>query len=209
MKFLKLAFIYKKHDTFRCVTFLYTKSMTLSKNTLSDTALVNPVNPGPFNPPAQGTGSQIEAAKDVWRDTKFTFELCQATENALIAQAVDATNATYLAALRNVDSSRYGDSIRSLTQHLYSIYRRITPQQVKLRELELYNIPFDLLLPVDSIFNAVDDLMELSEHAGIPMTPDQSVNLGYVIFARQPILLALGTKKSGRQDLAQYENSPP
>ena len=50
-------------------------------------------------------------------------------------------------------------------------------------------MPFDLSLPVDSIFNAIDDLMELSEHAGIPMTADQSVNLAYVIFARQPILL--------------------
>ena len=32
MKCLKLVFIYKKHDTFRYVTFLYTKSYTLRKN---------------------------------------------------------------------------------------------------------------------------------------------------------------------------------
>ena len=157
--------------------------------TLSETAFVTPVNPGPFNPPAQGTGPQIEAAKDVWRDTKFTFELCQTTEKALIAQVVDAIDATYLAALRNVNTSQYGDSIHALTQHLYTTYGRITPQQVKSRELELYNLPFDISLPVDSIFNAIDDLMELSDHAGIPMTADQSVNLAYVIFARQPILL--------------------
>ena len=31
MNFLKLAFIYKKHDTLRYVTFLYTKSWTLRK----------------------------------------------------------------------------------------------------------------------------------------------------------------------------------
>ena len=31
MKFLKLAFIYKKHDTLRYMTFLYTKSQTLCK----------------------------------------------------------------------------------------------------------------------------------------------------------------------------------
>ena len=31
MKFLKLAFIFKKHDTLRYVTFLYTKSKTLRK----------------------------------------------------------------------------------------------------------------------------------------------------------------------------------
>ena len=32
MKILKLAFIYKNHDTLRYVMFLYTKSQTLRKN---------------------------------------------------------------------------------------------------------------------------------------------------------------------------------
>ena len=32
--------------------------------TLSATVFINPVSPDPFNPPAQGTGAQIEAAKD-------------------------------------------------------------------------------------------------------------------------------------------------
>ena len=32
MTFLKLAFMYKKHDTLLYVTFLYTKSRTLRKN---------------------------------------------------------------------------------------------------------------------------------------------------------------------------------
>ena len=156
--------------------------------TLSATAFVTPLNPGPFDPPVLGTGPQIEAAKDVWREGKFTFELCQATEKAIIAKVVDAVDATYLAALQNVNTSRYGDSILALTQHLYSTYGRITPQQVKSRDMELYNMPFDLSFPFDSIFNVVDDLMELSEHAGIPMTADQSVNLAYDIFAHQPIL---------------------
>ena len=65
----------------------------------------------------------------------------------------------------------------------------MTPQQVKLHKLEPYNTPFDLSLPVESIFNAVNDLMEPSEQAGILMTADQSVNLAYVIFVRQPIPL--------------------
>ena len=62
--------------------------------TLSATAFVSPTNPGPFNPPAQGTGAQIEAAKDFWCDMNFTFELCQATEKALIAQEVNSVDAT-------------------------------------------------------------------------------------------------------------------
>ena len=50
---------------------------------------VSPGNPGPFLPPAAGTGPQIEAARDVWRGLKQDFEVCQATDKALIAQLVE------------------------------------------------------------------------------------------------------------------------
>ena len=157
--------------------------------TLSPTPFTVPNNPGPFAPPAAGTGPQIEAAKDVWRDEKTTFELCQATEKALIAQVVDAVDATYLAALRNADTSRYGDSIRLLVEHLFSTYGKITPQQIKIREGQVFNMSFNMNLPVDAVFNAVDDLYELSDHAQMPMTYDQCINLAYMVFARQPVLL--------------------
>ena len=157
--------------------------------TILATPYAHPGNPGVFNPPPQGTGPQIEAAQDVWRNAHLTFKTTQATEKALMAQVVDAIDATYLAALRNSNTSCYGDSIRALTDHLFATYGRISPQQVKTRELEIFNIPYDLSQPVDVIFNAIDDLLELADHAGIPMSPDQLVNLAYVIFARQPILL--------------------
>ena len=60
-------------------------------------------------------------------------------------------------------------------------------------------MPLYLSFPVDSIFNAADDLMELSEQACIPITANQSVNLAYVIFARQPILL---------QDISAWHKKP-
>ena len=56
---------------------------TLTNNVL----FVTPQNPGPFAPPAGATGAQIEAAKDVsWKELCNTFQICQATEQALIAQ---------------------------------------------------------------------------------------------------------------------------
>ena len=33
---------------------------------------ISPGNPGPFIPPATGTGPQIEAARDVWKESKQT-----------------------------------------------------------------------------------------------------------------------------------------
>jgi hypothetical protein len=56
---------------------------------------VSPGNTGPFLPPLAGTGPQIEGAKDVWKELKQTFELCQATEKALIAQVVESIDPIY------------------------------------------------------------------------------------------------------------------
>ena len=46
---------------------------------------VTPINPSVFAPPAAGTATQIDAAKDIWKETKLSFKLMQATEKALIA----------------------------------------------------------------------------------------------------------------------------
>ena len=53
------------------------------------TAWVTPPNPGPFVPPTTGTSAQLAAARTVWLESQHQFEVCQATEKALIAQVVD------------------------------------------------------------------------------------------------------------------------
>lgn len=160
---------------------------------------VSPGNPGPFAPPAAGTAPQIEAAKDVWKDLKQTFELCQATEKALIAQVVETTDPIYLRALLNRATGQYSSNIRDLLGHLFDTYGKITPQQVKAKEMELYNMHYDISQPVDTVFNSIDDLSELSDHAGSPMSPQQMIDLAYVIFAKQPIL---------QQDLRLWNRKP-
>jgi hypothetical protein len=149
---------------------------------------VTPGNPGPFVPPAGGTGPQIEAAKDVWKDSKQTFELCQATEKALIAQIVETIDPIYLRALLNRATGQYSSSIRALLLHLFTTYGRITPQQVKAKEMELLNMHYDISQPVDNVFNSIDDLSDLAESANSPMSHQQLIDLAYVIFAKQPIL---------------------
>ena len=96
--------------------------------TLLATPFVKPGNLCPFDPPCEGTASQINAVNEVWQKTNFTFNLCQATKKALIAQVTNAVNATYLAALCNINMSCYGKSIQTLVQHLFATYGKITPQ---------------------------------------------------------------------------------
>lgn len=168
--------------------------------TLADTVpWVSPANPGPFVPPANGTGPQIEAAKDVWRELKLSFDLCQATEKALIAQVVASIDPIYLRALLNRTTGQYSTDIRAVLLHLFTTHGKITPQQVKAKEMSTFNMHYDISQPVDTVFNTIDDLADLAEHANSPMTPQQLVNMAYVIFARQPIL---------QQDLRLWNRRP-
>jgi hypothetical protein len=105
---------------------------------------VSPGNPAPFVPPLAGTGPQIEAAKDVWKELKQTFKLCQATEKALIAQVVKTIDPIYLQALLNCSTGKYSLHIPDLLYHLFTTYGKITPQQVKAKEMELCNMHYDI-----------------------------------------------------------------
>jgi hypothetical protein len=83
--------------------------------------------------------------------------------------------------------------------HLLTTYGRITPQQVKAKEMELYNMHYGISQPVDTVFNCIDDLFELADHAASPMSVRQMIDIAYVIFAKEPIL---------QQDLRLWNRKP-
>jgi hypothetical protein len=162
---------------------------------------VHPVNPGPFVPPGPppGTAAQIEAARDVWRELKQTFELYQATEKALVALIVEAIDLIYLRALLNRATGQYSTHIRAVLNHLFATHGKITPQQVTAKQQAVYTMHYDISQPVDAVFNAIEDLSDLSEHATSPMSAQQQIDLAYVILAREPIL---------QQDIRHWNRRP-
>ena len=122
-------------------------------------------NPCPFVlPPAAGTGPQIEAARDVWRGLKQEFEICQATDKALIAQLVEAIDPIYLRAMLYRTRGQYADSIRDVLSQLFLTYGKVTPQQIKAKEMSVYNMRYNIVQPVDTVFNSVNDLLDLADH---------------------------------------------
>ena len=149
---------------------------------------VTPVNPPPFVPPAGATAAQLEAAREAWRERRLAFDICQATEKALIALLVEAIDPIYLRALLNRTTGQYSSDIRAVLLHLFATHGKVTPQQIKTKELNIYNMSFDISQPVDTVFNVIEDLSDLAENGGSTMTASQMMNLAFVIFSKQPIL---------------------
>ena len=136
-------------------------------------------------------GSQIEAARDVWCDLKQEFEVCQATDKALIAQLVEAIDPIYLSAMLNRTTGQYTGSIGAIIAQLFHTYGKVTPQQIKAKEMELYNMHYDIIQPVHTVFNCINNLSDLADHAmsPSPMSEQQMIDLAHVIFANCPLLL--------------------
>jgi hypothetical protein len=105
------------------------------------------------------------------------FEICQATEKALVAQIVEAVDPIYIRALLNRATGQYSSSIRAVVTHLFTTHGKIMPQQVKAKEQEAYGMHYIILQPVDTVFNNINDLSDLEEHANSPMSAQQQIDL--------------------------------
>jgi len=125
--------------------------------------------------PRQQRKSRLPGMSDVSSNTRLK-SVKQATEKALIAQIVDALDPIYLRALLNQATGQHASSIRAVLLHLFATYGKITPQQVKAKDMAIYNTHYSIVLPVDTVFNAIHHLVfDLAEHGNFPLT-SQSVD---------------------------------
>ena len=71
---------------------------------------------------------------------------------------------------------------------LFDLYRQFYEQDPDAAGCEAY-IRDRLIKEQSVIFTAIDELVELAAHANIPMTNDQAMQLAYIVFAKNPLLL--------------------
>jgi hypothetical protein len=78
--------------------------------------------------------------------------------------------------------------MRAMLVHLFTTYGKITPQQVSAKQQAAYAMLYDITLPVDTVFNTIEDLADLADHATSPMSAQQQIDMAYVILSREPLL---------------------
>ena len=74
-----------------------------------------------------------------------------------------------------------------LLNHLLTSYRKIKEQELQTKFDETIHISYRITDPINNIFNAVKDLVELAELTGYPYTKIQQANIGYLIVTKQRI----------------------
>ena len=169
---------------------------------------IRPKNPGPFrlvidstNPAPKRTRAQTVGTASETDDPSVTFTAadiaqqkatheetlrlyleCQAVEQALRVQLIEAIDSIYLDALRNSDTDMIHDSLPKIMDHLMKNYGQVTLEDMHDKEQEVISMTYDPNTPVDTVFSAVDKFRDLCILTEQPKTDAQLTNIAYIIF---------------------------
>lgn len=109
-------------------------------------------------------------------------------EKALKQQLVTALDPMYLEAVRDRTSNTLTITVYEVMQHLFDNYGDVTPEVFQARETIVKSSTYDPLTPIDTLFKEIEDLVDLSGRAHVPMTPAQAVSIGYIILWKTGVL---------------------
>ena len=102
-------------------------------------------------------------------------------QRALVQHILEAIDSKYLSAISNRVTCQVSVEIRALILHLFRIYGKITPQQLRVKREAVEQMDYTIDEPISIIFDAVEDLVKIVELDGRPYSPDQIVDIGYII----------------------------
>ena len=114
----------------------------------------------------QATTSVITAAEvavqKAAHDTEVKkFYECQTVEQALRTQIIEAIDADYLDALRNINTYMINELIPEIFEYLQVNYGQITAEVMVEKEYELTNYAYDPQVPVNKVFSQITTFQDL------------------------------------------------
>ena len=151
------------------------------------TPFVIPGHTGPLRVVHGATQYEIALAKTMHEESTQTFQTYQLVQRALVQQVLEAIETKYLSSIRNRVTGQVPAEIRALVLHLFRIYGKITPQQLRGKREAVEQMDYKIDEPIAIIFDAIEDLVEISELPGSPYTADQVVDIGYIVLSKNRI----------------------
>ena len=144
-------------------------------NTLSAAPFVPPQNPGPIPiVPAGSTGAQITILTDTHAREAKLFHEYNNTDKALKQLLLGAVDDMFTRALKNRYIGYANVTTKELLAHLFTTYGRISGSDLRNNEASM-NMPYDVNLPIEVLFDQIEDGLDLADAGSHPYTPEQIV----------------------------------
>ena len=128
-----------------------------------------------------------------------TFLNYHQAQRSLVQQVISTIDTKYLTIICNRITGQVTFEIRALILHLFLVYGKFTAQKLHKMYDDKATMDYNLVDPINIIFNAVDDFFETAELLGRPYLPTQVVNLTYMIVSSQ-LIFRLDNQRWLRKD---------
>ena len=182
------------------LAFYFTPAEYLSIHTA--TAFARPTDPGVFTPTQNGgiatraggpivalTAADIATQQVAHDQQKREYNEVQAVELVLRKQIIMAIDDEYLQPLRDPVSDTIQCSILDIFSFLKTTYGRLSPGQLKEKEMLIDNFVYDPATNVDTVFNAIQAFNELCVLLNNAKSDTQLVTYAYLIFQKNGIFM--------------------
>ena len=148
---------------------------------------IPPVHPGILKLVNPTTQYDIVITNMIHNEEVRNFQSYQLIQLALVQKLLEVVEDKYLSTLWKRITGQILLNIRDLILHVFRVCNKINPQQLKSKydAVEAVSYSIDELIGV--ILSAVEDLIEIRELVGRPYSPQQVVNLGYLIISKHRI----------------------
>ena len=156
-----------------------------------------PQHPGPFiiNISAAGVPTRTKTVPSIlaavvtqkksdWDEKVQLYNECQAIEQALRQQLIEAVEPEYLDALRDPTTHMIQYNIPDIIEHLQLTYGFLTDEDLSDRENVLKQFVYDPTKTIDNIFNIIVKHQDLYTIVNNPLADKQQVSIAYKIFNR-------------------------
>ena len=128
---------------------------------ISPTAIVRPNHPGVLIIPPGTTQHMTTTLREQHKEDIHLFKEVKGVEKALIQNIVKTVRPEYLNALRNRNTTSITGTVYNIIDHISMTYGRVTAQMFDAMEEEVRKMTYNPTRPIDNIFTAIDDLIDL------------------------------------------------
>ena len=151
---------------------------------ISTTAFVRPTFPPPLVVPTGTTRIAEDEMKRNHTEAIRVFREVLGVENALKQQLLKAIDTSYLEALYDPQTYDLLGNIEQILDYLLTTYGTVTPEFLNEEDEKVRKLSYNSNLPIDTIFNAIEDLVLVGIAAEIPYSPQQKITLATNIFLK-------------------------
>jgi hypothetical protein len=162
-------------------------SLTVSPTvyaTLSNTAFVPPVNPGPTpDIPDGSTGPQIAEIRFAFTAATDLFKEYDLADKALKQLLLGAVDDMFVRSLATKYIGYLNVTTKEILTHLYNQYARISAADLQDNDVA-FKTAYDPNLPIETLFDQVENAVDFAAAGNTPYSPEQVVATAYqLIFA--------------------------